>query len=195
MHKPGGMLRRRAISSFIDGLVIFLVVLLVLVARNFAPTGRAISYNRTPGHILVHLAELPEFAEAEMHSEQEWSLYGDGTLVFRTDPGDDLWRAHLSPDAIQSLLDVIINQNQFFATSKQQYGTIIHGSEENELLLTVDANNQQKEVTLASRPTEKDTIDIQTTHVFAIERFLLNYHPLYAVFYASNSDTDGESGN
>src|SRR5258706_8978413 len=145
MHKPGEMLRRRAISSFIDGLVIFLIVLLVLVARNFVPTGRAISYIRTSGHILVQLAELPELAQAEMHIEQEWALYGDGTLVFRTDPGDNLWRAHLSPGAIQSLLDVIINQNQFFATSEQRFGTIIHRSDENELLLTVDANSQQKE--------------------------------------------------
>ena len=195
MHKSRGMLRRRAISSLIDGLVIFLVVLLVLVARNFVPTGRAISYTRTSGHILVQLAELPELAQAEMHTEQEWALYGDGTLIFRTDPGDDLWRAHLSPGAIQSLLDVIINQNQFFATSEQRYGTIIHRSDENELFLTVDANSQRKEVTLASRPTAKDTIDIQTTHVFAIERFLLAYHPLHAVFYAPNSDPDGESGN
>jgi hypothetical protein len=143
----------------------------------------------------VQLAELPELAETEMHTAQEWVLYGDGTLVFRTDPRDDLWRAHLSPGAIQSLLDVIINQNQFFATSEQQYGTIIHGSDENELLLTVDANGQQKEVTLASRPTTKETIDIQTMHVFAIEQFLLAYHPLYAVFYAPNSDPDGDSGN
>jgi hypothetical protein len=97
--------------------------------------------------------------------------------------------------AIQSLLDVIINQNQFFATSEQRFGTIIHRSDENELLLTVDANSQQKEVRLASRPTAKDTIDTQTTHVFTIERFLLAYHPLYAVFYAPNSDPDGESGN
>jgi hypothetical protein len=189
------MLRRRAISSLIDGLVIFLIVLLVLVARNLVPTGGAISYTSTSGHILVQLAELPELAQAETHPEQEWVLYGDGTLVFRIDPGDDLWRARLSPGAIQSLLNVIINQNQFFATSEQRYGTIIHRGDESELLLTVDANGQQKEVTLASQPTAKDTIDIQTTHVFAIERFLLAYHPLYAVFYAPNSDPDGDSVN
>jgi hypothetical protein len=195
MQKYRRILRRRAILSFIEGLVIFLVLLVLMVARNAVPTGRVISYNRAPGYILVQLAELPELAGAKMHTALEWTLYGDGTLIFRSDPGDDLWRAHLSPGAIQHILDVIINQDKFFVTSEQRYGSIIQGSDDNELLLTVDANGQQKEVTLASEPKTRGAIDIQTMHVFAIEEFLLAYHPLHAVYYAPNSDPDGNNGN
>jgi hypothetical protein len=194
MQKYRRILRRRAILSLIDGVVIFLVLLLLLVARNLVPTGRAISYSKAPGHILVQLAEFPELAGAKMHTAQEWTLYGDGTLIFRSDPGDDLWRAHLSPGAIQHILDVIINQDKFFVTSEQRYGSITQGGDDNVLLLTVDANGQQKEVTLAGEP-NTGAIDIQTTRVFAIEEFLLAYHPLHAVYYASNSDPDGDDGN
>ena len=194
MQKYRRILRRRAILSLIDGVVIFLVLLGLLVASNLVPTGRAISYNNAPGHILVQLAEFPGLAGAKMHTAQEWTLYGDGTLIFRSDPGDDLWRAHLSPGAIQHILDVIINQDKFFVTSEQRYGSVTQGSDDNELLLTVDANGQQKEVTLAGGP-NTGAIDIQTTRVFAIEEFLLAYHPLHAVYCAPNSDPDGDDGN
>src|SRR5205823_3103945 len=113
-------------------------------------------------------AELSELG-AERRTGQEWTLYGDGTLVFRIDPADDLWRAQLSPGAIQAILNVIINQDHFFATSKQRYGAVIHRSDESELLLTVDANGQQKEVMLSGEPAMKDIIDIQTMHVLAIK--------------------------
>ncbi len=172
MQKYRRILRRRAILSLIDGVVIFLILLVLLVASNLVPTG----------------------AGAKMHTAQEWTLYGDGTLVFRSDPGDDLWRAHLSPGAIQHILDVIINQDKFFVTSEQRYGSVTQGSDDNELLLTVDANGQQKEVTLAGGP-NRGAIDIQTTRVFAIEEFLLAYHPLHAVYCAPNSDPDGDDGN
>ena len=194
MQKYRRILRRRAILSLIDGVVIFLVLLVLLVASNLVPTGRAISYSKAPGHILVQLAEFPGLAGAKMHTAQEWTLYGDGMLIFRSDPGDDLWRAHLAPGAIQYILDVIINQDKFFVTSEQRYGSVTQGSDDNELLLTVDANGQQKEVTLAGGP-NTGAIDIQTTRMFAIEEFLLAYHPLHAVYYAPNSDPDGDDGN
>jgi len=195
MQKPRRKLRRQATISLIEGLVILFALLWVIVHSNQVSTGRAISYTKSSGHILVQLAELPELAGSEMINEQEWVLYGDGTLVFRTDPGDNLWRAQLSPEAIQNILDVIINHNQFFTSSEEQYGNIIHGSDDNELLLTVDANGQHKEVNLASEPTTKDAIDSQTTHMFAIEKFLLSYHPLHALYDATNYDPDGEGGN
>jgi len=143
----------------------------------------------------VQLAELPELAGAKMHTALEWTLYGDGTLIFRSDPGDDLWRAQLSAGAIQYILDVIINYDKFFVISEQRYGSVTQGSDDNELLLTVDADGQQKEVTLAGVPNTRGAIDIQTTRVFAIEEFLLAYHPLHAVYYAPNSDPDGDDGN
>src|SRR6266571_2817251 len=138
MQKYRRILRRRAILSLIDGLVIFIALLVLMVARNAVPTGKIISYNKASGHILVQLAELPELAGAKMHTALEWALSGDGTLIFRSDPGDDLWRAYLSPGAIQHILDVIINRDKFFVTSEQRYGSVTQGRDDNELLLTVD---------------------------------------------------------
>jgi len=195
MQKYRHMLRRRAILALIDGLAVLLILFLVIVvARNPVPTSRPISYIKTPGHILVQLAELPELAGSDISTGREWTLYGDGTLVFRTDPADDLWRAQLSPGTVQSILNVIINHDQFFAASATQYGSIIHSSDDELMLLAVDANGQQKQVMLASKPTTKDATDTQTMHVFAIEQFLLAYQPPHAVFYAPNSDPNDDDG-
>ncbi len=114
-----------------------------------------------------------------MHTVPVWTLYGDGTLIFQTDPSDNLWRTQLSPGPIQHILDVIINQDHFYATSEQRYSSITHGSDDFELLLMVDINGQYKEVTLAGEPPTRGAIDIQTMQVFAIEQFLLAYHPLH----------------
>jgi hypothetical protein len=194
MQRYRRVLRRKAILTFIDGLII-LLVLLILIARNAVPTGRTISYIKTPGHILVQLVEPHEIAGAEMHTVPVWTLYGDGTLIFQTDPSDNLWRTQLSPGPIQHILDVIINQDHFYTTSEQRYSSITHGSDDFELLLMVDTNGQYKEVTLAGEPPTRGAIDIQTMQVFAIEQFLLAYHPLHAVFYARNSDPDSDKGN
>jgi len=62
-----------------------------------------------------------------------------------------------------------------------------------ELLLIVNAHGQQKAVVLVSEPTNQVAIDLQITHVFAIEQFLLDYHPLHSVLYALNPDSDDVS--
>jgi hypothetical protein len=59
-------------------------------------------------------------------------------------------------------------------------------SSDDEMLLTVNANGQQKEVVLVSERTTQIPSDLQTNRVFAIEQFLLAYHPMHSVFYASN---------
>ena|SRR5215467_2729696 len=188
------LLRRRAILAFIDGFIVLLFLLTLLVARKTVPIGGAISYIKTPGHVLVELAEAPGPDRTEMQLVPIWILYGDGTLIFQKDPGDNLWRVQLSPGPIHQILDVIINQDHFFTTSEERYGSISHRSDENQLLLTVEANGQQKEVTLVGEPPRRGAIDIQTMQVFAIEQFLLAYHPLHALFYAPNNDHDGEMG-
>ncbi len=206
MQKYRRIQRRRAKLFLVDCLVIILFLIVWMVAREPVPTGRtipyikepvptgrAIPYNKTPGHILVQLAKLPKLPEAEMHEVPKWTLYEDGTLIFRTDPSDNLWRAQLSFSEIQHILDVIINQDKFFDNTGQRYGSITPDSDDDELLLTVDANGQHKEVVLASESTNKVAVDIQTTHVFAIEQFLLDYHPLHTVLYATNPDPDGVS--
>ncbi len=194
MQKDRRLLRRRATFLLIDWLVIVVFLTVWMVARKPVPTERNIPYNRASDHILVQLAELPEHPGAQMHTVPMWTLYGDGTLIFRTDPGDNLWRAQLSPSEIQHILDVIINQETFFDSTAQRYGRMTPERDDDELLLLiVDANGQQKEVVLVSEPTNQVAIDLQTTHVFAIEQFLLDYHPLHTVLSAPNPDPDGVS--
>ena len=193
MQKYRRILRRRATLSLIDWLVIVLFLTVWMVARNRVPTERPIPYIKAPGHILVQLAELPDHAEAETHTDQQWTLYGDGTLIFKADPSDTLWRARLAPGDIQHILDVIINQDTFFSSTQQRYGSITPESDDDELLLTVNANGQQKEVVLVNKPTNPVVSDLQTQRVFAIEQFLLAYHPVHAMFYAPNPNSDRES--
>ena len=214
MQRYRRLLRRRAVLYLVDWLVIVLFFIVWIVARKPVPTERTISYNKSPqipgartmqhwrvptertisyskapGHILVQLAKFPELTRAETHTVPVWTLYGDGALIFRADPGDSLWRAQLAPGDIQHILDVILNQKRFFDDTRKQYGSISPGSDD-ELLLTVDANGQQKEVVLVSELTNQTVSDIQTIHVVAIALFLLAYHPVHSVLYAFNPDSD-----
>ena len=114
MQKYRRILRRRATFLLIDWLVIVVLLTVWMVARKPAQTERTIPYIKASDHILVQLAKLPEHPGAQMHTVPMWTLYGNGTLIFRTDPGDTLWRAQLSPSDIQHVLDVIITQERFF---------------------------------------------------------------------------------
>ena len=189
MQKYRRMLLRRATFLLIDWLVIVIFLTAWIVVRKPVPTERTISYNRASDHILVQLAKLPEHPGAQMHTVLMWTLYGDGTLIFRTDPGDNLWRAQLSPSEIQHILDVIMNQDTFFGSTAQRYGGMTPERGNDELLLIVNARGQQKKVVLVSEPTNRVSIDIQAAHVFAIEQFLLDYHPLHTVLYVANPDS------
>lgn len=186
------LLRKRAIFAFVDGFLVLLALLFLIISGNVAPSTRSISYPTRPGQVLVQLAELPEHSEDETRTTPEWTLYSDGTLLFQADSHDDLWRAHLSSEAIQHIMDVIVNRDQFFSSSTQLYG---NRSNDDQQRLTVDANGQQKAVTLTSAPGMNSTNNIQTTHVFAIEHFLLTYHPTSAVWYAPNPDPDDNNGS
>ena len=191
------LLRRHAITAFLEGFVVFCILVLVMITRNLDTRNTAIPYSRTSGHIIVQLAELPEptGVGTKVDTEQEWVLYGDGTLLFRKDPGDDLWQTHLPPGTVQTILDVIINQNHFFATDQGPPRTLTQGSDENVLLLTVNANGQQQEVAVTRKSIANTSPDMQRTHLFLIEQYLLAYQPTDAVFSAPNTDLDGENGN
>lgn len=195
MQKCRCMLRRRATLHFINCLVILLLLTVLMVARKPVSPGKAIPYSKVPGHILVQLAELHEHAEGEIYTDPLWILYGDGTLIFKTDPSDTLWRAQLALGDIQHILDVIINQQSFFASTAQRYESITPENDADELLLTVNAIGRQKEVMLVSERTNQVVSDLQTTHMVAIEQFLLAYHPEHSMFYAPNPGSDRASGN
>src|SRR2546421_1759803 len=110
MQKYRCIFRWRTTSSLIDWLVIIIFLIIWMVARKPVPTERAIPYIKAPSHILVQLAELPDLAEAGTHTDPQWTLYGDGRLIFKADPSDTLWRVQLAPANIQHILNVIINQ-------------------------------------------------------------------------------------
>src|SRR5436309_9017210 len=101
MQKYRRIQRRRAVFHLIDWLVIVFFLSVWVVARKPVPTEKLISYVKAPGHILVQLAEPPKLTEARIHPDPQWTLYGDGTLIFKADPSDALWRAHLTPGDIQ----------------------------------------------------------------------------------------------
>ena len=192
------MLRRRVRLSLMDWLLIVLFLIVWMVASrpvSPVPTERAIPYIKTSGHVLVQLAKRPEHSETETYAEPEWVLYGDGTLIFRTDPHHNLRRAQLSPGEIQHILDVIINQDKFFANTGHPYVSVTSERDDDELLLTVDANGQRKEIVLVHEPMKRMAIVSQTTHVFAIEQFLLDYHPVHTVLYSPHPDPDSLSGD
>ncbi|GAC1391038.1 MAG: hypothetical protein NVS4B11_23710 [Ktedonobacteraceae bacterium] len=184
---------RRATLSLIDRLMIVIFLTVCIVMRKPVPTQKVIPYIKASGHILVQLAKLPERTGAETHNVPLWTLYGDGMLIFRTDPSDTLRQVQLSPSEIQHILDVIINRDAFFEHPAQQYRSIASDKNDDKLLLAVNVDGQQKKVLQMSKPTHQTASDIQTTHVFAIEQFLLDYHPLHSVFYAPNPDPNHES--
>jgi hypothetical protein len=140
-------------------------------------SGSSISYNKGAGHILVQLFRTPGFIFPPISGVPDWTLYGDGTLIMKsntgTGPGSQLLVAHLSTSEVQHILDVIVNQNAFFASTQNSYGHIV--ADTGSLLLTVDANGQHKEVRLFAEPTS--STDEQTQHVFATRHFLLSYTP------------------
>jgi len=107
----------------------------------------------------------------------DWTLYGDGTLIMKPNTGggsgSQLLVAHLSPSEVQHILDVVVNQDAFFASTQSSYGRVM--ADTGSSLLTVDANGQHKEVRLFAEPTS--AADEQTQHVFAIRHFLLSYSP------------------
>ncbi len=184
MNRYRRLLRRRIILSFLQGLVILLILLLLLVGKLPLVAGRAISYNRAAGYVLVQLVELPEPAEAERHAEAEWTLYGDGRLLFPAPSGDAFWQAHLSATAIWQLLDVLINQDHVLSISSP---CTVTSSTDDPMCLTVAANGQQKDILLQSIPPAKGSPALA-----GLETFLLAYHPMQATVSAANPDRDGD---
>ncbi|MGH2514433.1 MAG: hypothetical protein ACRDHP_02150 [Ktedonobacterales bacterium] len=140
-------------------------------------SGTPVAYDAHAGKILVQLFPSPGFIFPPVNGVPSWTLYGDGTLVFAsgasTGGSKPLLEAKLTTAQIQHILDVVVNQNQFFASNKPSYGRAMPDT--GATLLIVNAASQSKTVALygdaGSQP------DTQTKNVFAIESFLQGYHP------------------
>jgi hypothetical protein len=151
-------------------------------APTGATAGSAISFDKQQGHILIQLFRVPGFVYPPINGVPDWTLYGDGTLIFKagTSNNSSLQQARLSANEIQHILDVVVRENTFFASSQAFYGHIVPDT--GSLLLTVNANGQHKTVNLFMEP--DSNADEQTQHVFAIKNFLLNYHPASVQAYS-----------
>jgi hypothetical protein len=165
---------------------IFLLVILLLalsLAGCAAFKTRGTTTGSTPGttvpvvneagHVIVQLFHSPGFIYPPINGVPDWTLYGNGILIYKSAPSTQLLQAQLSPSEVQHILDVIVNQNAFFSSTQSFYGRMLPDA--GSLLLRVSANGQYKEVRLFLEPTSSS--DQQTQHVFAIKHFLLNYHP------------------
>ncbi len=177
--------RRRLQLSSIVVIVLALTLLGSYLQKASSPSSvEAATAGTSPyqeaSHIIVQLFQVPGFIYPSINGVPEWTLYEDGLLVFKAGNSSDLVQAHLSPANIRSILDVILHQNNFFASTKDAYGRII--PDVGSLLLSVDANGQHKQVSIFGRPTTQ--VDEQTRHIFAIKDFLSNYQPRATQAYA-----------
>jgi hypothetical protein len=135
------------------------------------------------GEILVQL--FPDFAfiAPQFNAVPGWTLYADGTLIFKS--GDAfssstaLLQAQLSSAEVQHILDVVINQHHFFASTQPTYGLFYPDA--GFTLLTVNTNEQQKTVSVGNSQGRQP--DEETANIFAIQDFLLQQKPASAVPY------------
>ena len=164
--------RSQWLSIIIVALTLILMGCYLQKASNTSAAATHISSNQD--RIIVQLFQVPGFIYPSINGVPEWTLYEDGLLIFKPESGLDLVQAHLSPDEVRSILNVIVRQNAFFASTKDAYGRLIPDA--GSLLLSVNSNGQSKQVTLYGKP--DPIVDEQTRHIFAIRDFLLNYHPV-----------------
>jgi hypothetical protein len=156
------------------GLALLGLALALVAACGNSATGP--SYDPGAGRIVVQRFTQPGFV-AQAAPVPTWTLYGDGTLVFATGgvvPGSSqLAVAKLSQSDVQRILDVIVNQHHFFASTKPTYGRVV--PDIGATRLTVNANGQSKSVELFLDPGA--TGDAETRNVFAIAQYLQDYNP------------------
>jgi hypothetical protein len=170
--------RRLQLSSIV--IVVLSLTLLgayLQKASNVSPIEAAatrLSPHQAQGdHPIVQLFQVPGFIYPSINGVPEWTLYANGLLIFKAGNGSELIQAHLSPNNVRSLMNVIVHQNNFFASTRTSYGRPI--PDVGSLLLSVDVNGQHKQIRLYGEPTT--ATDEQTRHVFAIKNFLFNYRP------------------
>ncbi len=141
-------------------------------------SGSPLEYDHAAGHILIQLYQMPGFVYPPVVGVPKWTLYGDGTLIYRDpaaaasqDNPSGLLVAHLSADAVSSILDTVVNQKAFFASSRDSYGTMM--PDVGGTLFTVSVTGKSKTLTLL--PREGSSPDQQTVNVFSAQQYLLGY--------------------
>lgn len=154
-------------------------------------TGAPVAYDAHANSILVQLFSSPGFIYPSVNGVPTWTLYGNGTLIFANgfaNGAPKLMQAKLAADQMQHILDVVVNQNTFFASDKPLYGHMIPDT--GATLLTVNAQGKSKTVGVYGGPGTPgyagSQADTQTQHIFAIKGFLDGYHPADAQPYMAH---------
>lgn len=130
-------------------------------------------YKQGAGQILIRLLHAPGNIFPSICAIPDWELYGDGTLLYQSqDPRlGILAQAQLQPTDVAHILDVVVNQDAFFADNKNFYGKPMADLGETDL--TVNTTKQQKTVSLyggvPASPADQ--------HMFSILHFLESYRP------------------
>src|SRR5262249_31353312 len=79
------------------------------------------TYTTRTGAVILQGFRMDGFAPAPFSEIiPRWSLYGDGTLIFRAS-NNALMQAHLSKKQIDEILKQVIDEKQIFASTKQDY--------------------------------------------------------------------------
>lgn len=136
-------------------------------------TGGPVSYTPGAGQVLIRLVDAAGNIAPSLNAVPEWELYGDGTLLYQSQgsSSDKLLQAQLQPTDIAHILDVVVNQDSFFADTKSLYGKMI--PDLGHLVLTVNAAKQQKTVSLF----EEEGVPSEDQHMFSVLHFLQSSQP------------------
>jgi hypothetical protein len=178
--RKGTIRRMKRGQRLLLGLLALFLLLLAACDSGSNNASGTPTPNPLAGQILVQLFPTAGFISPRVNGVPEWTLYGDGTLLFQsTGETFTLMQAHLSRADAQHILDVVTNQYQFFASTQTLYGQ--GNPDVGPVLLYVHANGQQKTVGIAGR--EGAQPDQQTQNIFAIQDFLLQQEPANAIPY------------
>jgi hypothetical protein len=135
------------------------------------------TYNTGAGQIVAQLFPQPGFVAIGIVAVPTWTLYGDGTVIYRGGPigaaSSQLLTGKLSRSQIGNLLDTVIDQDHFLAISRSTYGKPIPDAGATHL--TINADGKSKSVTLQGNPVAGT--DQETQNVFAVENALLGTKP------------------
>lgn len=158
-----------------------LIILFTGCGSLTGATNAPVSYTQGTGQVIIRLVDAPGNIFPSLRAVPTWELYGDGTLLYQSQAAssDTLLQARLQPTEIAHILDVVVNQDTFFADPKSLYGKMM--PDVGELILTVHAKKQQKTVSLFG----ENGAPPEDQHMFSILHFLQSYRPASSHPYAA----------
>lgn len=152
----------------------FAFVFLFVACGKLAGTGGSlVSYTPGSGQTLIRLINSPGNIFPSIRATPIWELYGNGTLLYQSQAAssDTLLQAQLQPADVAHILDVVVNQDAFFADKKSFYGKMV--ADAGATILTVNTTKQQKTASLF----EEEGASPEDQHMFSILHFLQSYQP------------------